>query len=74
VYASQASAATRGQPPYEEWLRQTQNRYLSGEPDHVVEGIRQYAALGVTYTMVRFADLSGDDGLRLFAEEVIKHF
>ena len=75
VYMSQLASYPKRRPvSYEEWRKQSQNRYVSVNPYQVLERIRRYAKMGVTYTMVRFADLPGDDGLRLFAEEVIKHF
>jgi alkanesulfonate monooxygenase SsuD/methylene tetrahydromethanopterin reductase-like flavin-dependent oxidoreductase (luciferase family) len=75
VYMNQVVGdASRGPISYEEWRKQSQNRYVSAKPDQVIERIRQYAEMGVTYVMIRFVDLPRDEGLKLFAEEVIKRF
>jgi F420-dependent oxidoreductase-like protein len=45
---------------------------LAGTPDECREHLKAYADLGVTYFMLFFADLPSVDGLRLFAEDVVK--
>jgi alkanesulfonate monooxygenase SsuD/methylene tetrahydromethanopterin reductase-like flavin-dependent oxidoreductase (luciferase family) len=45
---------------------------LIGTPGECRQKIQQYADLGVTYFMLFFGDLPSMDGLRLFAETVIK--
>jgi alkanesulfonate monooxygenase SsuD/methylene tetrahydromethanopterin reductase-like flavin-dependent oxidoreductase (luciferase family) len=45
---------------------------LSGTPDECIEKLKSYAELGVSYFMLFFADLPRIDGLKLFAEEVIR--
>ena len=45
---------------------------LIGAPDECVQRIRQYAGLGVTYFMLFFGDLPSMNGVRLFAETVVK--
>lgn len=41
-------------------------------PEECKRKIREYAGLGVTYFMLFFGDLPDTDGLRLFADEVVK--
>jgi alkanesulfonate monooxygenase SsuD/methylene tetrahydromethanopterin reductase-like flavin-dependent oxidoreductase (luciferase family) len=47
---------------------------LAGTPEECREHLQVYVDLGVTYFMLYFADLPNVDGLRLFAETVIKKF
>ena len=54
----------------------TQDEYrqvnLAGTPAQIREQLQPWQDLGVTYFMLYFADLPSTDGLRLFAEEVMK--
>jgi F420-dependent oxidoreductase-like protein len=45
---------------------------LIGTPDECARKIQQYADLGVTYFMLFFGDLLSMNGVRLFAETVVK--
>jgi alkanesulfonate monooxygenase SsuD/methylene tetrahydromethanopterin reductase-like flavin-dependent oxidoreductase (luciferase family) len=45
---------------------------LIGTPDECMQRIRQYANVGVTYFMLFFGDLPSMNGVRLFAETVVK--
>ena len=45
---------------------------LTGAPDECMRTIQQYADLGVTMFMLFFGDLPSTDGLRLFAETIVK--
>ena len=45
---------------------------LAGTPVQIREQLRVYVDLGVTCFMLYFADLPGTEGLRLFAESVMK--
>jgi alkanesulfonate monooxygenase SsuD/methylene tetrahydromethanopterin reductase-like flavin-dependent oxidoreductase (luciferase family) len=45
---------------------------LIGTPEECIEQLRVYADLGVTYFMLFFSDLPRIDGLKLFAEAVVK--
>jgi len=46
---------------------------LIGTPDECLQRIRKYASLGVTYFMLFFGDLPSVNGMRLFAETVLKN-
>jgi len=45
---------------------------LVGTPDDCLRKLQPYTDLGVTHFMLFFGDLSNLDGLRLFAESVMK--
>lgn len=45
---------------------------LVGTPEECAEKIRNYADLGVTHFMLFFGDFPQTDGLRIFAEKIIK--
>ncbi len=45
---------------------------LAGTPEQCLRSIQQYVDLGVTFFMLLFGDLPSTDGLRLFAETIIK--
>jgi len=45
---------------------------LAGTPEQCLSSIQQYVDLGVTFFMLFFGDLPSTDGLRLFAETIIK--
>jgi F420-dependent oxidoreductase-like protein len=53
-------------------MKDFQECALIGTPDECRQKIRQYANLGVTYFMLFFGDLPSVDGVRLFAETVVK--
>jgi alkanesulfonate monooxygenase SsuD/methylene tetrahydromethanopterin reductase-like flavin-dependent oxidoreductase (luciferase family) len=46
---------------------------LIGTTDECLQRIRQYAGLGVTYFMLFFGDMPSVDGIRLFAETVLRN-
>jgi len=45
---------------------------LVGTPEQCLRSIQQYVDLGVTFFMLFFGDLPSTDGLKLFAETIIK--
>ena len=45
---------------------------LTGTPEECIEQLQVYVDLGVTYFMLYFADLPSLDGLRLFAQNVMR--
>ena len=45
-----------------------------GTPDEFVQKIRQYTDLGVTHFMLFFGDFPCMDGMRIFAEKVLKKY
>ena len=47
---------------------------IVGTPDQVVQALRRFTGLGVTYFMLRFADFPNSAGAELFAQEVIPQF
>jgi F420-dependent oxidoreductase-like protein len=47
-------------------------RDLIGTPEDCIQKIQQYVNVGVTYFMLFFGDLPNVNGLRLFAETVVK--
>jgi alkanesulfonate monooxygenase SsuD/methylene tetrahydromethanopterin reductase-like flavin-dependent oxidoreductase (luciferase family) len=53
-------------------LKEFEKLSLAGTPQECTETILQYADLGVTYFMLFFGDLPSLDGLRLFAETIVK--
>lgn len=49
-------------------------RFLIGTPDEVEEQIRSYAELGIDHFMLWFMDAPDEEGLALFAKEVMPAF
>lgn len=45
---------------------------LAGTPEECLRSIQRYVNLGVTFFMLFFGDLPGKDGLRLFADTIVK--
>jgi len=58
--------------PKNDSMKDFQKHSLIGTPDECRRKIQQYANLGVTYFMLFFGDLPSVDGVRLFAETVVK--
>jgi F420-dependent oxidoreductase-like protein len=50
------------------------NGNLVGTPEEIVGRIEEFVDVGVTYTMMRFADIMEDEPLQLFADKVISVF
>ena len=48
--------------------------WLIGTPDEVEAKIRAYAEAGIGHFLLWFVDAPREDGLRLFAKEVLPHF
>jgi alkanesulfonate monooxygenase SsuD/methylene tetrahydromethanopterin reductase-like flavin-dependent oxidoreductase (luciferase family) len=53
-------------------LEDSNKTILAGTPDECIAQLQVYVDLGVTYFMLFFADLPSIDGLKLFAESVVK--
>ena len=49
-------------------------RYLVGTPEEIEARIRLYCAKGISHFMLWFMDMPQDDGLQLFAEQVMPKF
>jgi len=56
---------------YEEWKERTMLNSVVGTPSECAEKIRERADLGITYFMPNFTDFPSDEGMKLFAGEVI---
>jgi len=56
--------------PFDEWLEMAEASYIAGTPEDCVERLQPYVDLGVTLFVIRFGDVPGTEGMRLFAEEV----
>lgn len=54
--------------------RDLEQEFLIGTPDVIVRRLREYTALGVTHFMLWFMDYPSMDGVRLFADEVMRQF
>ncbi len=48
--------------------------FLIGTPDRIVERLHDYTALGVTHFMLWFMDFPSQDGIKLFARDVMPRF
>ncbi|MCX6050388.1 MAG: LLM class flavin-dependent oxidoreductase [Chloroflexi bacterium] len=48
--------------------------WLIGTPDEVTQQVRSYLDLGMTHFLLWFMDAPDEDGLRLFAEQVMPRF
>ena len=46
---------------------------IAGSPDHVIERIHAYAAVGVQEIIIQRYDIDDDEGLQIIAEEVLPH-
>lgn len=50
-----------------------EENFIIGNPDSVMEKLKEYTELGVEHFILRYVDFPNVDGARLFAEEVIPH-
>lgn len=50
------------------------DQWLAGTPDEVASQIQRYLELGITHFLLWFMDAPDEEGLRLFAEQVMPRF
>jgi alkanesulfonate monooxygenase SsuD/methylene tetrahydromethanopterin reductase-like flavin-dependent oxidoreductase (luciferase family) len=52
----------------------SEENYIIGKPESVVEKLCEYSKLGVERFILRFLDFPRTDGAKLFAQKVIPQF